>query len=77
MKDEAKVLAAQVAIVTGGSGAIGRAILGAFEHAGARAVSLDLSEPGDKRAWVKCQRLPREVRHHGVFRKQSRTDWPG
>lgn len=42
MKDEAKVLAGKVAIVTSGSGAIGRAILGAFEHAGARAVSLDL-----------------------------------
>jgi 3-oxoacyl-[acyl-carrier protein] reductase len=54
MKDEAKELAGKVAIVTGGSGAIGRAIIDAFEQAGARAVSLDLSDPDDKRAWVKC-----------------------
>jgi 3-oxoacyl-[acyl-carrier protein] reductase len=54
MKDEAKELAGKVAIVSGGSGAIGRAILGAFGQAGARAFSLDLSEPGDQRAWVKC-----------------------
>jgi 3-oxoacyl-[acyl-carrier protein] reductase len=54
MKDEAKELAGKVAIVSGGSGAIGRAILEAFEQAGARAVSLDLSDSGDKRAWVKC-----------------------
>jgi 3-oxoacyl-[acyl-carrier protein] reductase len=47
-------LAGSVAIVSGGSGAIGRAILEAFEQAGARGVSLDLSDPGDKRAWVKC-----------------------
>lgn len=54
MKDEAKELAGRVAIVTGGSGAIGRAILDAFGQAEARAVSLDLSDPGDKRRWVKC-----------------------
>ena len=54
MKDETRELAGKVAIVTGGSGAIGRAILEAFEQAGARAISLDLSDPGDKRAWVKC-----------------------
>ena len=54
MKDETRVLAGKVAIVSGGSGAIGRAILQAFEQAGARPVSLDLCEPGDKRAWVKC-----------------------
>ena len=54
MKDETKELAGKVAVVSGGSGAIGRAILQAFEQAGARAVSLDLSDPGDKRAWVKC-----------------------
>lgn len=47
-------LAGKVAIVSGGSGAIGRAILDAFAGAGARAVSLDLSEPGEKRQWVKC-----------------------
>ncbi len=54
MKDETKELAGKVAVVSGGSGAIGRAILQAFDQAGARAVSLDLSDPGDKRAWVKC-----------------------
>jgi 3-oxoacyl-[acyl-carrier protein] reductase len=54
MKETATELAGKVAIVSGGSGAIGRAILEAFEQAGAHAVSLDLSEPGDKRAWVKC-----------------------
>jgi NAD(P)-dependent dehydrogenase (short-subunit alcohol dehydrogenase family) len=54
MKDETKELAGKVAVVSGGSGAIGRAILQAFEQAGARAISLDLSDPGDKRAWVKC-----------------------
>ena len=54
MKDETKELAGKVAVVSGGSGAIGRAILQAFEEAGVRAVSLDLSAPGDKCAWVKC-----------------------
>jgi 3-oxoacyl-[acyl-carrier protein] reductase len=54
MKETATELAGQVAIVTGGSGTIGRAILDAFGQAGARAVSVDLSDPGDKRRWVKC-----------------------
>jgi 3-oxoacyl-[acyl-carrier protein] reductase len=54
MKKAGTELAGKAAIVSGGSGAIGRAILEAFEQAGARAVSLDLSDPGDKRAWVKC-----------------------
>jgi len=54
MKAEPAVLAGRVAIVSGGSGAIGGTILLAFEQAGARAVSLDLSDPGAKRAWVKC-----------------------
>lgn len=54
MRAEPAELTGRVAIVSGGSGAIGRAILGAFEQAGARAVSLDLSDPGDKHAWVKC-----------------------
>jgi 3-oxoacyl-[acyl-carrier protein] reductase len=54
MKETATELAGKVAIVTGGSGAIGRAIIDAFGQAGARAVSLDLSDPGDKRTWVKC-----------------------
>jgi 3-oxoacyl-[acyl-carrier protein] reductase len=44
----------KVAIVSGGSGAIGRAILDAFEQASVRAVSLDLAGPGEKHRWVKC-----------------------
>src|ERR1022692_1181427 len=54
MKGESAELAGQVAIVSGGSGAIGSAILDALEKAGARAVSLDLTDPGGKRMWVKC-----------------------
>ncbi len=45
----------QVAIVTGGSGGIGTAIIGALGDAGARAVSLDISPPQKKEtAWIKC-----------------------
>ncbi len=52
---EAKELAGQVAIVTGGSGAIGGAILRALEQAGARAISLDVKAPAEKgRCWVEC-----------------------
>jgi 3-oxoacyl-[acyl-carrier protein] reductase len=54
MQAESAAPAGKVAIVSGGSGAIGRAILDAFDQAGARAVSLDLTEPGEKRRWVKC-----------------------
>ncbi len=54
MKNETKELAGKVAIVSGGSGAIGSAILEAFAQAGAHAVSLDLSQATHKRAWVKC-----------------------
>jgi 3-oxoacyl-[acyl-carrier protein] reductase len=71
-------LAGKVAIVTGGSGAIGRVILDTFEQAGARAVSLDLSEPGDKRAWMKC-----DIREESsvvaavqsVYKAQGRLDF--
>lgn len=43
----------QVAIVTGGSGGIGGAILRAFQHVGAHAISLDLaSPPGDHLHWI-------------------------
>ena len=45
MKAESAELTGKVAIVSGGSGAIGCAILDAFAQAGARAISLDLSEP--------------------------------
>ena len=78
MKETATELAGKVAIVTGGSGAIGRVILDTFEQAGARAVSLDLSEPGDKRAWMKC-----DIREESsvvaavqsVYKAQGRLDF--
>ena len=45
----------QVAVVTGGSGAIGTAIVLALREAGAQAVSLDVVKPGDASiAWVNC-----------------------
>lgn len=48
-------LAGQVAVITGGSGAIGSAILRALAQAGARAVSLDIAAPPDAAlAWVRC-----------------------
>ncbi len=47
-------LAGQVALVSGGSGGIGLAIIHALQQAGAEAVSLDLASPGEKGiAWVK------------------------
>jgi 3-oxoacyl-[acyl-carrier protein] reductase len=78
MKETATELAGKVAIVTGGSGAIGRVILDTFEQAGTRAVSLDLSEPGDKRAWMKC-----DIREESsvvaavqsVYKAQGRLDF--
>jgi 3-oxoacyl-[acyl-carrier protein] reductase len=43
----------QVAIVTGGSGGIGGAILRAFQDAGAHAISLDLARPlRDDQRWI-------------------------
>ncbi len=54
MPDQTKNLAGKVAIITGGSGAIGQAILEALARSGARAISLDLKEARDKRHWVKC-----------------------
>lgn len=54
MQGESAADKRKVAIVTGGSGAIGRATLDAFEQAGVRAVSLDLAEPGAHRRWVHC-----------------------
>jgi 3-oxoacyl-[acyl-carrier protein] reductase len=47
-------LTGQVAIVTGGSGAIGKAILDALTAAGAHAVSLDLAAAGNNHSWEKC-----------------------
>ena len=54
----AQELAGQVAVVTGGSGAIGGAIAQALAAAGATAYSLDLAAPPEKRAHVLC-----DVRH--------------
>ncbi len=47
-------LQGRVAVVTGGSGAIGCAILDALERDGARAFSLDLANPGSNRRWIDC-----------------------
>lgn len=47
-------LQGRVAIVTGGSGVIGRAIIDALERDGARAFSLDLANPGSNRRWIEC-----------------------
>jgi 3-oxoacyl-[acyl-carrier protein] reductase len=54
MRAEAADLKGQVAIVSGGSGVIGRAIIDALEQDGARAFSLDLANPGNKRRWMEC-----------------------
>ena len=68
----------QVAIVSGGSRAIGHAILQGLENAGARAVSLDVAPPADAGvAWVNC-----DVRHDAsvaaaveqVYRQHGRLD---
>jgi NAD(P)-dependent dehydrogenase (short-subunit alcohol dehydrogenase family) len=48
-------LCGQVAIVTGGSGGIGTAIVDALYNAGARAMSLDVCPPQSKATpWIKC-----------------------
>ena len=48
-------LSGKVAVVTGGSGGLGRAVIRAFERAGARAISLDVTQPSEvKMDWVKC-----------------------
>ena len=74
----AQGLAGQVAVVTGGSGAIGSAIVRILREGGAHAVSLDLTAPGDTgHSWVKC-----DVREDGsvagaleqVHREQGRLD---
>lgn len=48
-------LAGKVAVVTGGSGAIGGAIVQCLQSHGAKAVSLDVAQPPDTGTpWVKC-----------------------
>ena len=50
-----ETLKGQVAIVTGGSGGIGTAIIEALRNSGAQAVSLDVSPPQSKATpWIKC-----------------------
>lgn len=45
----------KVAVVTGGAGGIGRALIAAFQQAGVRAVALDLARPPeDGIEWTKC-----------------------
>ena len=46
-------LAGNVAVVTGGSGAIGGAIVKSLQHAGATAISLDVTDSRDA-PWKKC-----------------------
>ena len=47
-------LSGQVALVSGGSGGIGGAVISALQQAGALAVSLDVARPADDRVpWVK------------------------
>ena len=53
--NQALDLCGKVAIVTGGSGAIGSAIIRAFHEAGACAVSLDMAPASDpKLPWAQC-----------------------
>jgi len=48
-------LSGQVAVITGGSGGIGTAIIEALRNAGVRAISLDVCPPQDKAsAWIQC-----------------------
>jgi 3-oxoacyl-[acyl-carrier protein] reductase len=57
-------LAGQVAVVTGGSGAIGGAIVRALAAAGATAYALDLTAPPDESLpWLSC-----DVRHDASVR---------
>lgn len=50
MSEAATELAGKVAVVTGGWGAISRAILDAFDQAGAHVISFDFLDPGGRGA---------------------------
>jgi len=53
--EKSQELPGQVAVVTGGSGGIGTAIISALHGAGALAISLDVSAPQlQKTPWIKC-----------------------
>lgn len=68
-------LAGKIAVVTGGSGGIGSAILAALGEAGARAISLDLAVPPEGHLpWLRCdvreessiaEAVTEVVREHG------------
>jgi len=70
-------LAGQIALVSGGSGAIGRAIIEGLARAGALAVSLDLVDPGGIVPWVRCDIRDDEsvaAAVESVFKKHRRLD---
>lgn len=55
MSTVSQTLSGQVAVVTGGSGGIGTAIIQALCDAGAKAISLDLAAPQEKEIpWIRC-----------------------
>jgi NAD(P)-dependent dehydrogenase (short-subunit alcohol dehydrogenase family) len=70
-------LEGQVAVVTGGSGAIGRAIIEGLMGAGAHAISLDVVDSGTKVPWVRCDIREDEsvaASIESVFNKHGRLD---
>ena len=77
MTEHNQELRGQVAVVTGGSGAIGGAILASLRRSGATGVSFDLAPPPDGAEFVKC-----DIREEAsvasaieeVMRKHSRID---
>ncbi len=71
-------LEGQVAVVTGGSGAIGGAIVSALAAAGSTAVSFDVAAPPDKKTpWIACDvRSDESVSHavRSVIEQHGRLD---